>query len=182
MTGLWTEKPRCPERSHSRTARFVQADRWPAKIQVTAQYHRDVREGTLKQTNLKMDGPQRQKHHARFHSVAQSEWEEATVGMSSLLHSRKRRLVQRDQGLCCNTVTAGWQFSINCMNPWVRFLCRLRAAGSVFSWCTSIPLLQPTEHHSRDTAYLNISDKIHHVASLPLFRWILLALQWVISS
>lgn len=29
---------------------FVQADRWPTKIPVTARYHRDVQEGFLNQT------------------------------------------------------------------------------------------------------------------------------------
>lgn len=37
-------------RGHSRTTRFVQADRWPTKMQVTAQYHSDVQEGILNQT------------------------------------------------------------------------------------------------------------------------------------
>lgn len=35
---------------HSETTRFVQADRWPTKMQVTAQYRSDVQKAILNQT------------------------------------------------------------------------------------------------------------------------------------
>lgn len=68
---------------------------------ITGQYPIDVQEGVLNQTRyiLRMMDHTAVKYHGRFHSVAQSQWEEAMMGMSSLLHSRKCCIGQRDQGL-----------------------------------------------------------------------------------
>ncbi len=115
-------------RGHSRTTRFAQADRWPTKMQVTAQYHSDVQEGILNQATSQI--LKWMVHSSKTPCQVplcqlKNECEEAMVGMSSPLHSGMRCLVRRAQGLCCNVVTAGWQLSINCMNPRVHPVWRL---------------------------------------------------------
>lgn len=136
---------------HRRTARFVQADRWPTKMQVTAQYHSDVQEGILNQTTSQilkwMDHSSKTPCQVPLCQLRTNE-RKPWWGCHHHCTAGNVAWFRRDQGLTCIMVTAGWQFRIKrheSIGPSCTEAAQVATSG--ISWCT----LVPTEHHSKST-------------------------------